>query len=372
MTLQKRDQLVPAIELLAGILPRSRGGHFPVESFGQLRIAGLMTAPVSCALGGAGLGLTAGTTDHLLRILGIIGRADLSLGRIYEGHVNALQLVHVFGSSNQRVSSAGDTREGKIFGVWNTDAPECPVIIRSIGPGRWRLAGSKIFCSGAGQVARPIVTARNREGVAQMCIIPAAEVPLRIDLSGWRPLGMEASISGRVAFDEVEIDDDALLGQPGDYSRDPWFRGGAIRFCAVQLGGAEALLKIATQHLRTTGRAEDIMQIARIGRCAIAVEGGRAWLAQSARIFDKAFEGNGEQHTSEIVLHAGMARLAIERICLDAMELTTRSVGVTGLLRPHSLELILRDLATYLRQPAPDAALLSVGRAFLASVGDAD
>jgi alkylation response protein AidB-like acyl-CoA dehydrogenase len=141
-----------------------------------------------------------------------------------------------------------------------------------------------------------------------MCIIPAAEIPLRIDLSGWHPLGMEASASGRVAFDGVEIDDAALLGTPGDYSRDPWFRGGAIRFCAVQLGGAEALLKIAAQHLRTAGRAADIMQIARIGQCATAVEGGRAWLAQSARVFDKAFEGDGGRHTHEIVLQADMTR----------------------------------------------------------------
>jgi alkylation response protein AidB-like acyl-CoA dehydrogenase len=127
-----------------------------------------------------------------------------------------------------------------------------------------------------------------------------------------------------------------------------WFRGGAIRFCAVQLGGAESLLQIAVEHLRRVGRAEDLMQIERIGRCAIAVEGGRAWLARSGRIFDKGFERNGRAHVAEIVLQADMTRMAIERICLDVMEVTTRSVGVAGLLRPHPLERALRDLMTYL------------------------
>jgi alkylation response protein AidB-like acyl-CoA dehydrogenase len=199
-----------------------------------------------------------------------------------------------------------------------------------------------------------------------MCIIPASDGLLQIDVSEWHPLGMEASVSGRVTFDGIEVGDAALLGAPGDYLRDPWFRGGAIRFCAVQLGGAESLLQIAVEHLRRVGRAGDLMQIERIGQCAIAVEGGRAWLARSARVFDKGFERNGRPHVAEIVLEADMTRMAIERICLDVMEVTTRSVGVAGLLRPHPLELTLRDLMTYLRQPAPDAALISVGRAILA------
>jgi hypothetical protein len=76
-----------------------------------------MTAPLSRAFGGCDLGLTAGTTEPLLRILATIGRADLSLGRIYEGHVNALQLIDVFGTRDQRSSSAEDGRKGHVFGV---------------------------------------------------------------------------------------------------------------------------------------------------------------------------------------------------------------------------------------------------------------
>ncbi|GJD85178.1 hypothetical protein HPGCJGGD_3064 [Methylobacterium haplocladii] len=39
------------------------------------------------------------------------------------------------------------------------------------------------------------------------------------------------------------------------------------------------------------------------------------------------------------------------------IELAQRSVGLSGFLEGHPLERRVRDLATYLRQPAPDYAL---------------
>jgi hypothetical protein len=66
-----------------------------------------------------------------------------------------------------------------------------------------------------------------------------------------------------------------------------------------------------------------------------------------------------------------MARTAIERICLDTIELVERSIGVRGLLRPHPIERLVRDLTIYLRQPAPDAALTDAGRYALASTATA-
>jgi hypothetical protein len=39
------------------------------------------------------------------------------------------------------------------------------------------------------------------------------------------------------------------------------------------------------------------------------------------------------------------------------MEAVQRSVGLAGFMRSHPIERLTRDLATYLRQPAPDQAL---------------
>jgi hypothetical protein len=57
-----------------------------------------------------------------------------------------------------------------------------------------------------------------------------------------------------------------------------------------------------------------------------------------------------------------MVRTAIEQICMETIQLAARSVGTRGLLPPHSIERIIRDLTLYLRQPAFDAALATVGQ----------
>ncbi len=47
--------------------------------------------------------------------------------------------------------------------------------------------------------------------------------------------------------------------------------------------------------------------------------------------------------------------------------LAQRSIGLAGFLESHPLERLMRDLATYLRQPAPDFALTGMAAHALAA-----
>ncbi len=136
----------------------------------------------------------------------------------------------------------------------------------------------------------------------------------------------------------------------------------------MQLGGAERLLELTREHLRQRRRAGDPQQIARVAEMAIALESGAGWLERAAALADRCTPGNvDEELAGRVVVYAHMARCAVERICLDVEEAAIRSVGAAGLLRPHPMEQVVRDLTLYLRQPAPDAALAAVGRHVLAS-----
>ena len=53
----------------------------------------------------------------------------------------------------------------------------------------------------------------------------------------------------------------------------------------------------------------------------------------------------------------GLARIAVEAACLDAMRLLQRSLGLTSFRQGTAMERICRDLSTYLRQPAADEVL---------------
>ena len=99
------------------------------------------------------------------------------------------------------------------------------------------------------------------------------------------------------------------------------------------------------------GRGADPHQAARLGQAAIAAETARLWVEAAAARAEAANAG------PDAVAQVGLARLAVERAALDVLELAQRSIGLQAFMRPNPLERVMRDLATYLRQPAPDRVL---------------
>lgn len=334
-----------------------RHGSFPSEAIAALRTAGLLVAPLPEALGGAGLCEPEGTPG-LRDVLRGIGRANLAVGRIYEGHVNALALILRYGSDAARERFAADARAGHLFGVWNTEPNPGGLALDADGQ---RLSGAKTYASGAGHVTRPLVTARMPDGRRQMLVVPL-DAEARADLSGWRAQGMRATATGTVDFSEVRNGPGERIGAGDDYVRQPFFSAGAWRFLAVQCGGIEAVLAALRTHLSATGRGGDPCQRARLGQAATAAEAARLFVARAARF---ATDESADPETA--VAYVNLARGAVERAGLDAIELAQRSVGLTGFLEDHPLERPVRDLATYLRQPGPDAALAAAAAHVLAS-----
>ena len=343
-------------------------GAFPSLEFDWLRAAGLLAANLPAALGGADLHQPAATLA-LLRVLQYIGRGNLAVGRIYEGHLNALLLIQQLGMAAQVARYAADARAGRLFGVWNTEMPVDGVRLEALPNGRYRLHGAKTFASGAGHLTRPLITGALPNGQGwQLFVLPADQQAPALDRSFWRPLGMRATASFRADLTGLEIGPEDLIGPPNAYYGQPDFSGGAIRFAAVQLGGAEAVFDETCAFLRGLGRTDDPYQRQRLGEMAIALESGRQWLRGAAD--NAARPGAATSAGAEAtVAYANMTRTAIEKICLDTLHLAERCVGARGLLQPLPFERLHRDLTHYLRQPAPDGALADVGRFVLESQG---
>lgn len=370
---ERARELVAALRVDAA--ETDREGGFPAHSMTLLRGAELLSAPVATERGGQSLG-AAGQAGELLETLAAIGRGSLVAGRLFEGHVNALQLIERYGSEKQRACAATDALAGRLFGVWNTEASDGVKLAPR--DDAHILAGSKTFASGLGHVARAIVTAGMDDGAAQgpqMLVLDVEERPAREDRSFWQPLGMRASASFRAGFDGRRVGRDEWLGAPGDYYRQPAFGGGAIRFAAVQLGGAEAIFDETRRFLAELGRTSDPFQQARAGEMAWRIESGRLWLRGAGSHANLALSGGKGADVDAVqrtLAYANLMRSAIEEICLRVIELAERSVGARGLLRPEPFERLHRDLAHYLRQPAPDAALAEAGRHVLADPRPAD
>ena len=324
-----------------------RDGAYPAADVAAVHEAGLLTAAFPSEFGGAGLAGLA-----LCEVLRQIGSGSLPLGRLFEGHVNAISLVLRYGRCEQIARVVRESREGKLFGVWNTDGPESLHLFQ--GERNYRLEGQKILASGAGFIERPLVTATDERG-RRLMVVPQLRFGERADLSGWTAQGMRASATGAVDFSGIMVEPSEIVGGAGDYDRQPAFSGGAWRFAAVHLGGMERLLDLLREHLRRTGRGGDPHQAARLGQAAMATETGRLWVERAAEIADEAL--GSARSSDQVVAYVNLARLAVERAGLDLMQLVQRSVGLQGFMRPNPIERVSRDLATYLRQPGPDRAL---------------
>ena len=328
---------------------------FPFLEFEALRKAGLLTA----TLPKQGLDFRQKHTAELLLLLKLIGKGNLSVGRIYEGHINALHLIHLFGTSAQQTRWYNDAYHAqRLFGVWNTQAQD-GITIRAQGDGRYVLKGAKTFCSGAQWVTRPIITGQRISETGenlgwQMGVVPMEQHDLPVDDAFWKPLGMRASVSHKIDFTDVVLEEDDLLGEPDDYHQQPYFSGGAVRFAAVQLGGAEAIYDATRDYLQDLQRTEDPYQRMRLGEMAILIETGNLWIQNAGKLAE-------HQANEQIIQYANMTRTAIEKIGLDVMQRSERCVGARGLLYPQPFARLHADLTTYLRQPAPDIALAQVG-----------
>ena len=190
-------------------------GAYPAADVAALHELGLLTAVLPVKFRGAGL-----TGLSLSEVLRSIGSGSLPLGRLFEGHVNALELVLRYGNERRVQLVAEGAQAGKLFGVWNTDDANGLRLIHRHG--RSWLEGRKILASGAGHIERPLVTATDDNG-RRMIVLPKLGAPDRADVSRWTAHRMRASATGAVDFTGVEIEPMEIVGREGDYERQPWF-----------------------------------------------------------------------------------------------------------------------------------------------------
>jgi alkylation response protein AidB-like acyl-CoA dehydrogenase len=293
---------------------------------------------------------------ELMEALRIVGRADLSLGRIFEGHVNACALIRWYGSLAQLRQLERSLSTGQVYGVWNTEQPQGVRLCVAAGePGR--LVGAKTFATGGGFIDWAIVTARPEVGDPVMVLAPASD-PLRARPETWQVRGMRGTVSGAYDLTGVAATDDRLVGAPGDYSREPRLSAGAWRFAAVQLGGIERVVTLFRDQLAASADPDPIHR----ARFAEAVAECRsAYL----RVREAAVRAENANAVDDAAAFVRLCRGVVERAALRCMEAATRCVGTKAFFEDHPLDQACRDLGLYLRQPAPDRAADSAALDFL-------
>jgi alkylation response protein AidB-like acyl-CoA dehydrogenase len=352
-------ELIPSMQAHAMALDENC--CFPSEDFSRLAAEKMLLAAFPVHVGGLGMGSEAAGMPSLALLLRLLGQGNLAIGRLFEAHVNAVELLARYGDETLLSRAARDAEQGHLFGLWVTDPRKNQLTVASDGA----LHGGKAFCSGAGHASRAVVTARTPNGQTRLAYVSTQAASAR-KLDG-RMQGMRAAVTGKVSFEGCRIEPQDWIGVAGDYLREPAFSVGAWRSSAVTCGGLEALTDFAMRHIVARGRSKDPHQLARMGRVWIARETALLWLGRCAEAACGASMG---EETAECVATVNFARIAIEAVCLEAMTLIERSLGLAAFLHPDPIERVRRDLGTYLRQPAPDDVLTEAAAHILRKVAD--
>ncbi len=339
--------LVPTMQANAQRLDPDCG--FPHEDIAALREEGVLAAVLRRRSGGLGIGTEPDQAPATAEILRLIGAGSIALGRIIEAHLNAIRLVVRYATPAQIRIAAADARAGHLHALWVTDGAR-PLRYKQISD-QIELDGEKCPCSAAGHVTRAVITATDPHGETRLLLVPLGRGE-RVSALAGATQGVRGAVTGRVDFSGLLHPLDTIFGAAGDYLRQPDFSAGAWRASAVTVGALGALVDAVQAELVARGRLGHPQQRERLGRMLIHAKSARLWLRDVA----PAAEG-AEEDADCTVAVVNLARIAIEAACLDTIQLVQRSLGLSAFMQSNKVERMCRDLATYLRQPAPDEAL---------------
>ncbi len=360
-----------------------RVGAFPRENFDDLFQAGLLAPCLPAASGGLHLGHAYGDVMSLWNMTKEIAKADLSMARCWEGHVNSLMLLDGMASPAQKERwFPGVVQQGQKWVAWSGEpqarAPgETSRIGTRVEPvdGGYIVDGSKVFATSAGNADWAILLvstagpggARHAAGSADQLILLACDLSdatISFDDSWWDPIGMRSTVSYLVRFEKTFIPSENLIGQPGQYFTGGWQTRFIPHYAVSFLGAAEAAYEHALEYIGSQQKAADPFVQQHLGQMAINVETGQLWIEHVARMWETGAH-------EEAQLAGSRARHAVEHLAQDTVSRCIRACGARCLIRPSPVERIYRDLTIYLRHDNDDHILATIGKAILGQAHDA-
>jgi alkylation response protein AidB-like acyl-CoA dehydrogenase len=350
---EDQEQLRQAIrkfaarEIAPNVMRWDEASEFPAEVVQKLGPMGLLGIIFPAEYGGAGLGYI----DYMLAIEEL-SAVDGSIGIIVAAH-NSLCTNHIFlaGNEGQRQKYVSKLASGEWLGAWGltepgsgSDASAARTTATRTGQG-WVLNGSKTFITNGGHadvVVVIAVTDRSQGTHGLSAFIVEKGTP------GFHPgkkenkLGLRASDTSELIFEDCVIPEENLLGQIGEGFIDAMriLDGGRISIAALSLGIARGALDASLKYVkerRQFGKAIAEFQGIQWKLADMATELDAArLLTQRAAVLKDA----GQRVTRESSMAKLYASEVAVRICDEAVQLH----GGYGFIKDYPAEKFYRDV----------------------------
>ncbi len=330
---------------------RDKSGEFPFEIVRKLGELGVMGAGVPEQYGGAGL-----STRVFTRILEEVGAADGALGLTVASH-NSLCAGHILIAANesQKREFLPKLASGEALGAWGltesgsgSDAAALRTRAEETASG-WRINGSKQFITQGSVAGVYVINARtdapsapDKKHQGLSAFVTWAGVPgLKVGRKEEK-LGLAASDTAQLIFEDLDLPREALLGRRGRgfYDVLKVLDGGRVGIAALSVGLGRAALEFAAKY--ALGREQfgrPITEFQGVGfklaEMATNLEAARLLYLRAAELKDA-----GKPFTQE----AAQAKLFASEVATKACDEAIQILGGYGYIKEYPVERYWRDV----------------------------
>ncbi len=344
-------------QISEGAASRDTRPAFPHRPFRVLAEAGLLALPITDLMEAGGRRASFGEEWRVLRA---VAGADGSVGRIFDGHLNAVERVAVLAPEPLRTRELEAVAAGELLlGVWGADpipGEGMPARLVETANGIV-LEGVKTFCSGSTGLNRALVAVLGTDGAPGPPYLAYVDLSegVEVDQAWFQGAGMRSSESHRVVFEGAPVL--AVLGEPGELVREPYFSRDAIRTAASWAGISDLAADAALDTLAAKSNGsepDDIVSVA-AGRILTARGTIDRWMDHATREAD----ANPENSLADFAVQL---RVAVAGACREILNEAARACGSHPFAVAGPLDRARRDLQLFLLQHRLEPALARAGR----------
>ncbi|MEC5387552.1 acyl-CoA dehydrogenase family protein [Uliginosibacterium sp. H3] len=361
-----------AREFASTAIERDRQGGTAKHERDLLRASGLLTISVPREHGGDGA-----TWNTVLHIVRRIAEVDSSLAHLFAFQHLQLATVRLFANPQQQAALLGGTARENWFWGNAMNAVNNQVVAQAADDG-FRIDGVKGFCSGSRDSDRIMLSALREDGKG--LIVAGIEsnregIDIRDD---WDNMGQRQTDSGTVAFSNLFVTSDEVLGPPGPLST-PFstLRPTLAQLILVNLylGIARGALEAALDHTRTVARpwpwsgvqaaGDDPYLLQRYAEFWVDLKAATRLADDAATHFDKLWQ-KAEDITADergaVAIDVAEAKILATRVGLDITNGIFEQMGARATNAKLGFDRYWRNLRTHTLHDPVDYKKRDLGR----------
>lgn len=335
---------IVARELLPRVAEAERSADFPRDVFSLLGETGLLSLPYPEEIGGGGQSATV-----YLQVLEELARGWLAVALGTSVHVLSCHGVATVGTSEQQQQWLPEMLGGSTLGAFCLSEPQAGSDVAALrsraeptGSG-YRLTGQKAWITHGPVADFYLVFARTADtgskGLSAFHL-PAGSPGIHA-AAPEKKMGLRSSVTSPVAFDQVELPADALLGNEGDGMSIALsaLDAGRLGMAACAVGVAQAALDAAVEYTGArTAFGRSIAEFQGVGfllaDAAAGIEAARQLYLYAARLKDADRSFTQAAAKAKLVATDTAMRVATDMV---------QVFGGAGYVEDHPVERFMRE-----------------------------